>query len=537
MGIKRELLLLLAASLILVPQVALSQTVTITYSPSIGLGYGPQSIVPVSAGIPIYTQGDSIWAESYINSSTITLILSSPKGTVTNAVYLSPESIANVYTISPSDPQGVWTLTVYQSAGSSAFSQVDIEVSNTTSLPAPTYLGAGLSVGALSIRYAMPPTPAYAVQACLLGAQASSEAVLPLPTSLGGAMDVTLNGTTVTSFSPSSRTAFESWFELYTQRTWVNGTNLVSEQVLAGETQVVTEGVAPEAVASPLATDLNLRSGRFDLRTYVRDPSGLTTYDTQYLMTNGSAWISLQECSSLTSVVSQDFDLDASLNTTTSQWPRHLLTMYAVNGIDSFTLSSVPTEEVGVVLGNSTQARALTHVGVQVSAPGVADWEAFNGSVYAIASSFPLNLSISISFENVTSETFVAQFARPFETSVLLIPTGTINLTTLTSGVRLANATVLVGAVGSRAGSIRTNSTGSALIALPPGSYNLTLTSSGGVVSRTLQLSAGQTVPVSLDSSLPGFPVLAAALALVLVASAGMNFLIWREYVKRRNSF
>jgi hypothetical protein len=528
---------LLAAALILFPQAALSQTVTITYSPGIGLGYGPQSIVPVGAGVPIYTVGDSIWAQSYINSSTITLTLNSPKGTVTNAVYLSPESIAKVYTISPSDPPGEWTLLVYQSASSSTFSQVNIDVSNTTSLQAPAYVGAGLSNGAVSIGYEMPTTSAYAVQACLLGAQASPETVLPLPTLLGGAMDVTLNGTTVSSFSPSSKSAFESWFELYTQRTWVNGTNLVSDQVLAAETRVVTEGITSGAVTTALAASMNLRTGRYDLRTYVRDSAGLLTFDTPYLRTNGSTWISLQGCSSLGNVVSDSFVLSGALNTTTSQWPRHLLTMYDVNGVDSFTLSSVPTQEVRVGLGNSTQARELAHVGVQASGPGVAAWEAYNGSVYVIASSFPLDLSIMISFENITSETFQAQFASPFEATTLQIPTGAINVTALASGVRLANATVSVGAIGPTTGSVRTNGSGSASIVLPPGSYNLTLSNSGSVVTQTVQLSQGQTVSVALDSASPGFPVLAAALALVLVASVGVNLLIWRAYARRKSSF
>jgi hypothetical protein len=528
---------LLAAALILIPQAALSQTVTITSSPGIGLGYGPKSIVPVSAGVPIYTEGDSIWAQSYINSSTITLILSSPKGTVTNAVYLSPDSIAMVYAILPSDPPGEWTLTVYPSASSSTFFQVDIEVSNATSLQAPAYVGAGLSDGAVSIGYEMPTTSAYAVQACLLGAQASPETVIALPTSLGGGMDITLNGTTVSSFSPSSKVAFDSWFELYTQRTWVNGTNLVSEQVLAGETQVVTEGVASGAVTAGLETNLNLRNGRYDLRTYVRDSSGLLTFDTPYLRASGGTWISLQGCSSLANVASEGFDLDARLNTTTSQWPRYLLTMYDVNGIDSFTMSSVPTREVRVDLGNSTQARELTHVGVKLSGPGVATWEAYNGSVYVIASSFPLDLSVVVSFENITSETFQAGFAAPFETTALQIPTATINVTTFVSGVRLANATVSVGAVGSSSGSVRTNSSASASIILPPGSYNLTLSNGGSVVSQTVQLSQGQTVPVALDIAPPGPPVLAAALALVLVASVGANLLVWRTYARRKSSF
>jgi hypothetical protein len=524
----------------LAPQAAHSQVPPVVVGAGIGLGYGPLSIVPVSAGIPVFTQGDSIWVQSYSNSTDTTLILNSPFGGVEGPVYLAADSLTKLYTILPGDPSGVWTLDVFPA--SKVSSQVEIMVSNFTALPPPNFEGAGLEGDNLTVAYSMANTPAYSVQACLMGSLESPSVDLPLPPSIGGELQVSVNGTGITSLAPSATKSFESWSELYEEMTYANGTNLVSDQVLAADTPATLLGTSTVPVTTGMTTYLNLRTGRYDLRSYVRGATGLLTFDTPYLRVNGTAWVSLAGCSDLASVDSDSFQLTANLNGSTTGWPRQLITMYEDQGVDSFTMSKVPVEEVRIDLGNATQAAGLSAVaadvtGAGVTGGGVESFASHDAEVYVVGREFPLDLTVTLSFENVTSQSYFADFELPFSTASLPVPIGAINITASSGGSPLANATVYVSAVGDRSTPISTNGTGFASIVLPPGSYNLTLSDRGNKATEIVQVASGQTTAVSLDVSPSGFTLLEVALLGLLAVGVGVNALIWRDYARRRNAF
>ena len=86
-------------------------------SPLLSLGFGPSSLVPVSGGTPVYTVGETIWAESGYNYS-LGVSLESPSSATVAQVDLGPQAAAPVYTFTSTDPDGVWNLTLASDQGS-----------------------------------------------------------------------------------------------------------------------------------------------------------------------------------------------------------------------------------------------------------------------------------------------------------------------------------------------------------------------------------------------------------------------------------
>jgi len=89
-------------------------------SVALSFGFGPSSLSPVSNGVPVYTVGDTMWAESAYNSS-IPLSLTSATPATANlritpkfaAVNLLEKGvIAPVYTFISNDVDGVWNVTI-----------------------------------------------------------------------------------------------------------------------------------------------------------------------------------------------------------------------------------------------------------------------------------------------------------------------------------------------------------------------------------------------------------------------------------------
>ena len=339
----------------------------------LGLGYGPLSIQPVSGAVPVFAPGDGVWVQSYSNNSAMTLILSPPSGSPVPSVELPPDAIAKLYTIPLSGSVGVWTLDAYLGNG---VAQVAFSVRNASALPPPTLESVGLSKGNLVLGYSMANTTAYGIQACLMGPGAGGTSIFRIPPSLGSDLTVSLNGTSVSAFVPQTQQPFSAWFQLYTPRAYSSGGRLVTADTMAGQTQAVTLGVSTEPVTAQLATYLNLRNGSYELRSYVRTSSGISTYEAAYLLVNGSAWVSLASCSQFAQVSSGSFQLSAPLNGTASSWPTTLIMTYDDQGINSFTVSGVPAPETRIGLGNATQAVGLGKAGVTVSGADVSGFEA-----------------------------------------------------------------------------------------------------------------------------------------------------------------
>ena len=101
-------------------------------SVALSLGFGPSSLSPVSNGIPVYTVGDTIWAESAYNFSIPLSVTSEtpnpclvclglpaapPPAMVKAAKVLEKGVITPVYTFLSTDADGAWNVTIGGSPG------------------------------------------------------------------------------------------------------------------------------------------------------------------------------------------------------------------------------------------------------------------------------------------------------------------------------------------------------------------------------------------------------------------------------------
>lgn len=504
--------------------------------PRLGLGYGPSSIEPASVGIPIYAAGDQLWVQSYETSDSLTISLNSPMGTVTGPTTLEPGGLFNLYTFSPQDPTGQWTVAIFD-FNTEAVSSANIIFDKAPPELAPTPAGTNTTGNSVNLLYTLPSTSAYGIQGCTMGTSTGPSSSFRLPASPGGTIQFSLNGTTASISTQSITEPLTAWFDLYTTRTYLNGTALLSEDTLAAQTNVLQIGGQSNTVVAKMTTELNLRVGRYDLRSYVRTSSGLIPFDTPYLRTNATGWVSLNQCTELTDVNSNSFVMASDLDNSNSTWPRLLYTLYTSGGIDGFTVTKINAAEARIDLVTAINFHRLAGEGAVVTGSGLQVWDTFNGSIYLLGDRFPLSLSVNVTFDGVTSESFNISVSQPYSSVQLPIPTGGIAIHTSSSGAPLANVTVDISLPGSNPAQFKTNNQGNLAITLPPGAYDVTSSYAGYSVSQTIQVISGEVTDVTLELRPPAYPVVLIILGTVLVAGVGLNFLVWRAYANRRRAF
>jgi hypothetical protein len=531
--VKSKLLLLVVAFLLLAPPLVVSQSVTKPSKVPIGLGFSPSTIEPVGLETPVYTTGDALWVQSY-SADVLTLDVNSPQGNVSLLNFLQPGALADIYTF-PNGAElgaepGNWTVSVFdESTGKVGYTYFTLV--NSVQALTPRMAGANLTGSHLNLDLAIPATAAYAIQACTLGAVVGPTSAFQLPSGLGTTFDVSLNGTSVIVKAPELRAFVSVWAELYTARSYQNGTTLVSVQTLAARSEVATAYGAP--LDQPLVTEMNLRAGRYDLRSYVRSPSGLLLFEAPYLLTADGQWISLQGCTQLSTVDSDSFVMESNLAMGTSTWPRSVLLMYTSNGVDGSTQANVSALDARVELLPYSQGK-LAGVGGSVSGGGVENWDSFNGSVYLIGQRFPLQAQIDVSYEGLTAASTNITMAQPYSVYVLESQDGGLTLHASLNGAPVANTTVYLSGQGNSQVPFLTNGAGNFSLFLPPGGYNLTASFGGHTASASVRVSANSTGSGLLDfgSQLPA-PLLIALVA-GGVAAGGVNVFVWTSYIRRR---
>jgi hypothetical protein len=520
--------------MLLTPAAAFSQSRHASPAQTIGLGFGPTSIEPASAGVPVFTAGDELWAQSFYNTTTVGVFLMSPRGNFTPTVSLEPGNLADLYTFSAKDPTGMWTL--YVSSFYSSFMETfRISVVNQSSVLEPTLATAGVVRNDLQLQYSLPPSAAYDIQACTAGTTMGPSTSFVLPSSVGGSMAVTLSGDTAVLAAPSARVPFVAWLELYAPRSYTNGTTLVSEQVMASQSGTLTLSNSTGPVTAELTNEMNMRVGRYDLRAFVRGPTGLVSFETPYLMETGPEWVSLGGCTQLADVASNPFTLTTSLDGPNSTWPRRMYLMYTVDGVDSFTLSQVPATAARIDV-KTTLGLGLSGATMTLGGPGVKSWDAFGSSIYLVGNSFPLAAKVGIDFQGVASESFNVTVPSPSSYTSLRVDAGILNIQTTVRGTPLGNVALYVSEVGSSPASFTSGINASKSVMLPPGEYNVTAAFSGKSVSEQAQVVSGRTASLTLDSNPPQPPFLLYALAVVLVAGVAINYYAWRAYLVRKST-
>lgn len=515
-------------------QGARAQVVVFFFPPQVGLGFNPSSVLPISDGTPIYTQGDDLWMQSYSNSSLQVQVVS-PNGTRASGwMELGPGQLARLYTFGGSDPSGEWTLSMNSTAGPSS---LPLSVSAPNSTLAPSSVGENLAANVLNQTYTLPPTQAYNIQACSIGADAGPVADFGVPGATNRVLNVSMGQNyTVLASSPSDAT-LTTWLELYSQYSYSVGGAISSSLLLVAKSPIYALGGPNGATESfQLAGQTPLRAGRYDLRLFERTASGLTVQEAPFLREADGSWLSLGGCTSLVNVSSQGFTISTNLDGPTSTWPRQLVTMYTMDGVESYSLSEVNSTESVIRLHDVPNGNPLAGAAITASAPEgrLRGWDAYNSAVYLLLGSFPTNVSLGVSFGGVATQNLTAVVSGPFSSRSFGIQAGSLVILATMNGEAYANATVSVASPGGAPVLIPQSSVGNFTVTLPPNIYTVTASSGGNSMSRDVTVVAGRVVTVSLELTPPGFPITLAALAAVAVAALVANLVVWRRYLERR---
>ena len=526
---KRELLLVAMTVLLLTLPLPISQSAVGKLKAPIGLGFSPTTIEPVAKGIPIFTVGDSIWAESY-SSDLLTIVVNYPYGTSSFLYYLEPGGLGDLHTFAASDPAGNWSVSVFDDVTeASSYASFLLVHSNLTLTP--RQVGANLTQSDLDLAYSLPPTDAYNMQACTLSAISGPKSTFTLPKSLGTTLEVSLNGSTVMVDTPGLKAPASVWTDIDATRSYLNGTTILSEESLAAQTGVATANGSK--VAEPLSQELNLRAGRYDLRLYFRSYSGLLLFEAPYLLTGEGEWISLQTCNQLLSVNSNSFEMVANIAKGPPTWPRSLLLMYSVDGIDASTQSNVSGLAARVQLLPYSPGE-VSGVGGTASGSAIAAWDSYNGSVYLIGTSFPLQARFDVRYEGITTDSFSMTLSSPYSVYDLDAPDGELMLQSALNGSPLANSTISLSFQGGPLLPFQTNGHGNLTLVLPPGDYNLTASYDNHTSAVSMEVGPNSTSSGVLDFESLTPPVILVALAVVAVAAVGVNVLVWINTLRKK---
>lgn len=533
---RTSILVLLTGLLLAVPTAALSQSFQTAPAGTIGVGFGPFSIVPASVATPVFAPGDELWVQSYLSSSATYISLTSPSGEKTPLLYLGPAQLARIFSFAQTDPPGVWELNVTTYSPKSSY-LVNVTLAAPAAPLTPSFTGANLSLNTLNLGYSLPPTGAYDIEACTLGEGPSSVSTYSLPPSIGGELEVNLTGTGVSASAPGAQSQFNAWFELYAPRSYVEGGALVSQEDLVGQTGVVTLGGSPAPVLAGLSQELGHRLGRYELRSFARGPTGLTAFAGEYLLTGSGTWISLSDCGQLLAVSADTFALASNLDSANSTWPRSLYTMYEENGVEAFTISVVPVQEARVDVRALSDGARVSGASISASGTGITSWDSYASGVYLVGTSIPARASVSVDYEGVVTQTYSVELNGSFNTALLRVPVGILMVKTTSGGAPSGNVTVEVSLVGSAPATLRTDGQGNATLTLPAGNYNVTAASSGGRASVTAVVLSGSRLTESLEVGSQNPPTLLYALVAALGVGAVLNFVVWRTYLQRREIF
>ncbi|MDG6910750.1 MAG: hypothetical protein JRN18_00165 [Nitrososphaerota archaeon] len=530
-----KLFLLLILVPLLVPVPALSQSFQAAQPASFGLGYGPLSIEPITVGTPVYTPGDQLWVQSYQNTTSQEVFLTSPAGVTTPGIFLEPGALVSILTFTPSDPLGQWTVTVTVLA-TGASSKATVTLASPTVSLVPRLVKSNLSENTLNLDYSIPPTTAYNIQGCLMGTLSGPSATFQLPAATGGSMKVILIGNSLTVTPSGSASQFNAWFDLYTQRSYDEYGTLVSKLTLAAQTGVLSISPSPQQNNASFNDYLNLGGGRYELQAYVRTQAGLQLFDAQFLKTNGASWVSLQGCTQLADAASSTLAMSANLDNSNSTWPRSLITMFDVGGVEAYNVSGIPFAEARIDIRSESQAKAITGVVATATGQGIESWDSFDGSIFLTGTRFPMSISVGINY-GPTSRTYNSTVQSPYSSLELLVPVGTLDIHVAAGSAAADNATLSVSEAGPQQAYYHADKEGDLSVMLPPGTYQINASYDGRSASAGATLVPGETTQVGVQVGSQPFPIMYIALVGVLVIAIGINYVVWRQYQERRSAF
>ncbi|HVB96080.1 MAG TPA: hypothetical protein VND41_05715 [Nitrososphaerales archaeon] len=502
-------------------------------APSLSLGFSPSSLSPVSGGIPVYTTGETIWAESAYNYSVTLSLTSAPlpdgaPGAVVATKPLDPAAVTPLYTFTPADTDGVWNITLASTQGSAVIPVRFVNLVNDR----PVSLGPieySLEGANLSISAQANLGNSYDQEVCAAGSTPEPPVTLSLPRDMGDLGSIALtpgNPFGITVLGVLNK-PLSFWFELYhpyaldTTAT----SNLVADNLMAAQSQpfdVVSNGPANTV----LTWNTPLRAGRYDLRTFFQNSTSLEVFQSRVLILNDSSWISLSSTCLPHTIQSSDVSYSANLTSGQADWPRTLYVMYRTFGVEAVNSYPVRANLSSVNFIASPWGKPLQDGKVSVSpSGGVLQTSQEGGSLFVLASQYPfrLNYSLDIGAQVALTQGSVT-VEGSYSTQNIEVSTAELNVHVL--GEQSSPITLEVtGSQGASitAATVERNQTVS--LFLPAGSYTVTALQAGGSESAKVGLTDGLASAVTLNFN--AIPSLEIILVVTAAIAAVANVIVW----------
>jgi len=496
-------------------------------SAPLSLGFGPSSLVPVSGGTPVYTVGETIWAESGYNYSLGISLESASSATVVQ-LNLEPQAVTPIYTFTSSDPDGVWNLTLDSEQPPIVVPVRFVNLADHRPvLLSP--LQYSLDGGNLSISAPANLGDSYDQEVCAAGIPAQPPVTLSLPTDMGDAGSISLtpgNSLSILSLGVLN-TPFSFWIELYHTYSLDEGgtSNLVAYSLEAAQSQPIDIAALGPAAAT-LTWNAPLRAGRYDLRAFYQNSTNLQVSQTEVLVLNDSSWVSLSSTCIPQGLQSSEISYSASLTSGQSSWPRTLYYMYRTLGVEAVVAYPVRANLSSVNFEASPWGEPVQGAEVSVTdSPGVVQTSQEGGSLFVLASEYPARLNYSLGIGALGGLT-----------------QGTLNIDSqyVTQAAEVSLARLTVHVLGGQSSPITVEVTGpngvdltrgpigsnlTASLYLPTGSYTVTASQAGGSQSARAGVTDGVASSVTLNFN--AIPTLEIILAATAAIAAVANVLMW----------
>lgn len=509
---------------------------TVASSVQLSMGFSPSTLTPVSQGVPVYTVGETIWALSgYGYPVPVSVTSVRPSGVLVSYIVssdlLEPGVVSPVYTFGPGDLDGLWNVTLVTFDGSLSVPVRFVNLADhQASLGALSY---ALDGGNLSISSQAVLGDSYDQQVCAAGLDTLSGVGVSFPAGMQPSGNVTLapsiNSTLVRAEGNITR-PFSFWFELYHPYSLdvTSANSLVASNLLAASSQPVAF-TSPGASNSTLRWSAPMRDGRYDLRAYFRDSSGLQLVESSLLVVNGTTWVSLTNQCAPEQVTSKAVSYSESLARGPETWPKTIYFMYRSYGVEAVASYPVDASLASIKFLATPWNQTLPDLKVNVSpSEGVVQTSQAGSTLYVLASSYPVSIQYSVDISGGVG----------FEQgSSVTVP---ISYSTKTLALNLAKLTVYVVSdqssptnlevTGPRGLNIAGGLTGTnqtMSFVLPPGTYSVTATQAGNTQAAQVALTDGLVSVVTLNfNTLVSFEIILVVTAVIAAVANVMVFLL-----------